>query len=182
MNKLCKFDGCVGIVRTREYCGAHYLQFNRGQELKPLRAPAANEICEFDGCEKLRKNKILCQGHMAQLKRGQELRPLRHVSVGAGYRKSDGYIELFKPEYTGSKKNGYILEHRYVMEQHLGRPLLPHENVHHINGVRDDNRLENLELWVRPQPTGQRLDDLLDWILSNYEDEVVDRLKNKFDC
>ena len=53
-------------------------------------------------------------------------------------------------------QGGYRMEHRIIMEKHIGRSLLPGENVHHINGVRDDNRIENLELWASSQPSGQR--------------------------
>jgi hypothetical protein len=59
------------------------------------------------------------------------------------------------------------------MENVLGRYLEPFENVHHRNGVRDDNRPENLELWTRPQPTGVRARDAVDWartILELYAD------------
>jgi hypothetical protein len=59
------------------------------------------------------------------------------------------------------------------MEEYLGRHLLPDESVHHLNGVRDDNRIDNLELWVRPQPTGIRVSDAVAWareILARYEE------------
>ena len=68
--------------------------------------------------------------------------------------------------YTSLKVDGKkVLEHRIVMEQKIGRKLLPSERVHHINGVRDDNRPENLELWIskgssKKDPAGQRLEDL----------------------
>lgn len=57
------------------------------------------------------------------------------------------------------------------MAEAIGRPLTEEENVHHRNGVRHDNRLENLELWSTSQPSGQRVEDKVEWakeILSLY--------------
>lgn len=73
----------------------------------------------------------------------------------------------------------YVLQHRFVMEQHIGRELLPNENVHHINGIRDDNRIENLELWVKPQLSGQRVEDLVDFVVENYREYVEAAIKGQ---
>lgn len=59
---------------------------------------------------------------------------------------STGYAYLYDPDHPRAGNSGRVAEHIVVMEAHIGRPILPTEVVHHINRVRDDNRLENLQL------------------------------------
>jgi hypothetical protein len=83
-----------------------------------------------------------------------------------------GYTLELCPDHPRSSKQGYVLEHILVMEETIGRPLVKGENIHHKNGVRTDNRPENLELWVKTQPAGQRVEDLVVWakeILERYD-------------
>ena len=95
---------------------------------------------------------------------------------GGRYKNKNGYIEVWCPEHPNSKGAGYIMEHRLVMSNYLGRDLKKGENIHHINGKRDDNRIENLELWTTQQPSGQRVEDKIEWarlFLEQYGYEVI---------
>ena len=74
-----------------------------------------------------------------------------------------GYMQIYDPKSIYKSGSQFVFQHRQVMGEHLGRPLLPNENVHHKNGDRADNRLENLELWSKSQPAGQRVADKLKW-------------------
>lgn len=80
----------------------------------------------------------------------------RHIS-------SEGYVFIYLPTHPRAKKNGYIREHTVIMERKLGRFLLKGENVHHINGNKEDNSSDNLELWSTSQPPGQRIKDKVKW-------------------
>ena len=91
---------------------------------------------------------------------------------GGKYFRKAGYMMVRTPD------RGYKFEHILVMEDHLGRFLLDGENVHHLNGIKDDNDISNLELWCKPQPVGIRATDALAWAretISRY-DQIEDLL------
>ncbi len=95
---------------------------------------------------------------------------------GGRWLNSKGYVMLYvrgTPDEKYQRFGGvYELEHVVLMSRHLGRRLLPEENVHHLNGERADNRIENLELWSSSQPCGQRVSDKVAWakeIIMMYE-------------
>ena len=117
--------------------------------------------CSLKSCDRPFYAKGYCQSHYNRVRRHgdpNESVPLKkQVKRNGRYvHYLHGYVEILTPA-------GRKAEHRYVMEQHLGRDLLSEETVHHKNGVRDDNRLENLELWSSSHPYGQRVEDKLQW-------------------
>lgn len=155
----CSQEGCESLEYCRGLCRHHYEK-------------SRDKVCTFEGCGKPLLAKGLCSGHYTQVKSGRELRPILppRYDWTPWRRDQKGYLTRVRTDpATGNRV--HQKQHRAVMEEHLGRPLESHESVHHINGVRDDNRIENLELWSTSQPSGQRVEDLVKWakeILERY--------------
>lgn len=201
---LCEFEECEREASTANLCQMHYRRQWRRKSSAPSAEGPWDRKCEVPGCptrphkkftrcarhrvEPKRKQaqcqapgcevlavlpRGICSKHAALLKKyGQFERPPdaeRVLPVGTRRTLEGGYVSV---KYD----DGWELEHRRVMEQHLGRKLFPKETVHHKNGVQNDNRLSNLELWASQHPRGQRVEDLVEFarfILRTYEPEAL---------
>jgi hypothetical protein len=91
-------------------------------------------------------------------------KPIRNPNPkGSGHINKRGYKIIKRHGHPNAHVKGSIGEHIWVMSEFLGRALFEKENVHHINGIRHDNRIENLELWTTHQPSGQCVEDKINW-------------------
>lgn len=164
----CSIEGCDRQANAARLCEMHYKRKQRGlpdwDKLIPPRMKRDGN-CAKEGCPNPVQARGYCNMHY------QRVAVLGHEDAGAvgrmkaaaGEGGSDG--RGYRVITVGGKK---YLEHRWVMEQMLGRPLEPDEEVHHRNRIRDDNDPSNLELWCTPQPRGGRVEDLVAFYVERY--------------
>ncbi len=168
-------DGCDRKYKAKGYCKRHYQKhLYRNGSVKKRRI----FICTIEGCNNIFHAKDYCKKHyMLWYRYGDpKIQPRSKKENGSGYKNKYGYIILYLPNHPFSGKTGKISEHRLVLGEHIGRKLYDDETVHHKNGKRDDNRLENLELKASIHLRGQDVDDLLEYateIFRRYKPEAL---------
>ena len=149
--KKCSIRGCKNNALCKTYCAKHYWRFSKtGNPLKtPKDRPRGKRnICKIKGCIGVVEGYGYCRKHYKRFKKYGNPLKTKRPNLGTGRYTKEGYVLVRKPDWPTVRKDGYILEHRLVMEKKLSRSLKSNEIVHHKNGIRNDNREENLEVMV----------------------------------
>ncbi|MCK9463630.1 MAG: HNH endonuclease [Proteobacteria bacterium] len=153
---------CGKSASGHQLCHKHLCRFKKyGTTELPKKE---TKYCEVAGCVNPARQKGLCNMHRLRLRDFGDVgisQPKKNKKGQGHISASTGYRYFYRPSHPNAGKNGTVAEHIVVMSEVLGRALLPKETVHHKNGVKLDNRPENLELWSIAHPTGQRVVDMV---------------------
>jgi len=169
----CGVVDCARPHRAGGFCHAHYERIRlRGDAGGKLASGRDGRMCSIGDCPSSPIARGWCSAHYQRWKKyGDADAPL--VRDGKGWIQEHGYRVVYRDGKD-------VLEHRYLMALALGRPLLDHEEVHHRNGIRTDNRLENFELWSTSQPAGQRVEDKVAWAVELLKLYAPERLADGY--
>lgn len=147
-------------------CEAHYDRFLGGDaELDAPIRDQGRRSCSVDGCARRHAGRGYCSMHLRRKNRWGDPLATREKPIGARRLSTTGYV-LVRVDPADElavamaiERHRWALEHRLVMARAVGRALRSDETVHHINGDKLDNCLENLELWSGNHPSGVRVGD-----------------------
>lgn len=162
----CTIRNCDKPVVARGWCAKHYKRWEtHGDPLVYKARSRDNEPCSVEGCDTPYVARKLCGTHYARWQKHGDPTIVKVRERTSDWRAEPrtGYVVRYLPEHPNASNWGRVSQHVFVMAEHLGRPLREGENVHHRNGIRHDNRIENLEVWISAHPPGQRVSELLAW-------------------
>lgn len=170
--KPCSVSGCDNLARGLGLCSMHYSRQRRyGTTDLPQRD---GRRCSLPDCERIHYSRDLCRMHWERWSKFGDPNFVMYEQTGEFRLDGNGYLSRIR-QVDGQRRKE--MQHRLIMEELLGRPLLPYEEVHHRNRIRSDNRIDgpldenfrsgNLELWTigkGKQPKGARVGDLVEYV------------------